>query len=199
MRSASRPASRARRLARVNAAAALGSGVRRSLSGGDKVRFDTGSSGLRGAAAGHGPRTRTTWSLRGSSEGSVPYLAGGPARIWHLADLASVGCRGIDGPVPPPLWISTSSVVERMMPVPRALRKGERVSPRGEPFLSARLRIGRRVRQASCRRRHGPCPCLGGVDRTCVQAGRRPTSSGLSAAGRLDGRSADRDTCRRPS
>src|SRR6187200_651834 len=34
-----------------------------------------------------------------------PYLAGGPARIWHLADSTPVGCRGFIGPVPPPLLI----------------------------------------------------------------------------------------------
>lgn len=34
-----------------------------------------------------------------------PYLAGGPARIWHLADSTPVGCRGFNGPVPLPLLI----------------------------------------------------------------------------------------------
>ena len=38
--------------------------------------------------------------------GELPYLAGGPARIWHLADSTSIGCRGFIGPVPPPLLIS---------------------------------------------------------------------------------------------
>ncbi len=106
MRSARSPDSRARLVERVNGASALGSAVEAGLSGGDRVRFGTGSSGSsRGGWT--RPMDRTTWSLRGSSERSVPYLAGRPARTWHLADIASVGCRGIDGPVPPPLWIST--------------------------------------------------------------------------------------------
>jgi hypothetical protein len=40
-----------------------------------------------------------------------PYHAGGPARTWHLADLASVGCRGVNGPVPQPSLDTCSSVV----------------------------------------------------------------------------------------
>ena len=43
----------------------------------------------------------------------IPYLAGGPARTWHLAGCSPVGCRGFIGPVPPPLLISVSSVVGR--------------------------------------------------------------------------------------
>src|SRR2546428_12275310 len=35
-----------------------------------------------------------------------PYLAGGPARTWHLAGSTPVGCRGFIGPVPLPLLIS---------------------------------------------------------------------------------------------
>jgi hypothetical protein len=40
------------------------------------------------------------------SKGAVPYRAGEPARNWHLAGSTPVGCRGFNGPVPPPLWIS---------------------------------------------------------------------------------------------
>src|SRR5206468_3752547 len=47
----------------------------------------------------------------GSTRGAFPYLAGGPARIWHLAGSTPVGCRGFNGPVPPPLLIKRSSVV----------------------------------------------------------------------------------------
>src|SRR5688500_1286953 len=36
---------------------------------------------------------------------SIPYLAGGPARIWHLADVAAGRLSGFTGPVPPPLLI----------------------------------------------------------------------------------------------
>ena len=38
-------------------------------------------------------------------EGSSPYRAGGPARTWHLAGSTPAGCRGFNGPVPPPLLI----------------------------------------------------------------------------------------------
>ena len=57
--------------------------------------------------AARGPGIRTAWpeSVEGVSEGSIPHLAGGPARIWHLAGVAPVGCRGFIGPVPPPLLI----------------------------------------------------------------------------------------------
>ena len=57
----------------------------------------------------------TAWQWRGPAEtrrpflhrrvSRVPYRAGEPARNWHLADSAPVGCRGINGPVPPPLLI----------------------------------------------------------------------------------------------
>jgi hypothetical protein len=39
----------------------------------------------------------------------IPYLAGGPARIWHLADVAAGRLSGFTGPVPPPLLIRVFS------------------------------------------------------------------------------------------
>ena len=50
--------------------------------------------------------TRKDPSRRKGPQGSVPYRAGEPARNWHLAGSTPVGCRGFNGPVPPPLWIS---------------------------------------------------------------------------------------------
>ena len=49
--------------------------------------------------------------LPGRVSREFPYRAGWPARNWHLADPLSVGCRGFNGPVPPPLLIRNSSVV----------------------------------------------------------------------------------------
>src|SRR5262249_53194421 len=58
-----------------------------------------------GMAATEGPEKPGDPSCAEGSRREVPYLAGGPARIWHLADSTPVGCRGFNGPVPPPLLI----------------------------------------------------------------------------------------------
>jgi hypothetical protein len=139
MRSASRPDSRASRVARENGGSASRSNVDDGLGGGVRVRFGTATpDGGRGG--GTGPWTRTTWSLRGISEGSVPYLAGRPARNWHLADLASVGCRGVNGPVPQPTLDKALFGCTRMMPEGPDRRK----------------RVNRRRRVSHTRRRpHG--------------------------------------------
>src|SRR5436305_13933955 len=39
----------------------------------------------------------------------IPYLAGGPARIWHRAGIAAGRLSGFTGPVPPPLLIRVFS------------------------------------------------------------------------------------------
>src|SRR5690349_23262529 len=65
---------------------------------------------LREAGTASGPGTGDRrWVKRGLRR-EVPYLAGGPARNWHLAD-SSVGCRGFNGPVPQPTLDKSSSVV----------------------------------------------------------------------------------------
>ena len=53
-----------------------------------------------------------------------PYRAGEPARTWHLADLAPVGCRGFNGPVPQPSLDTCSSVVRGMLRAGRGERQG---------------------------------------------------------------------------
>ena len=50
------------------------------------------------------------------SRGSSLIVQDAPARNWHLAEPLSVGCRGFNGPVPPPLLIRNSSVVRYMVP-----------------------------------------------------------------------------------
>ena len=54
-----------------------------------------------------------------------PYLAGRPARTWHLADLASVGCRGVNGPVPQPSLDTCSSVVREDATGRGCVRRGQ--------------------------------------------------------------------------
>src|SRR6188472_3771284 len=83
-------------------------------------------------------------------EGSweVPYRAGKPARNWHLAGALPVGCRGFNGPVPPPLWISALFGCAEMVP------QAERLSKR---------RAGRR---SACQAlQHRSAPLLGRLDR----------------------------------
>ena len=67
----------------------------------------------------------------------VPYLAGLPARTWHLADLASVGCRGFNGPVPQPSLDTCSSVVPACYGLGRVAVKG------GRPHLPLDVRFNR--------------------------------------------------------
>src|SRR5438552_3087812 len=57
-------------------------------------------------AEGPEPDTRRP-SRCGRVSRELPYLAGEPARTWHLTGSTPVGCRGFNGPVPPPLLIST--------------------------------------------------------------------------------------------
>ena len=91
------------------------------------------------------------WEDPSCAEGSrreFPYRAGGPARTWHLAGSTPVGCRGFNGPVPPPLLISISSVVRAMVPhrsrdgqgtgATRVRRSSRRAAARGTPSASAR-------------------------------------------------------------
>src|SRR5262245_34629021 len=59
-------------------------------------------------------RVRATAGVGRGLRREVPYLAGGPARTWHLAE-SSVGCRGFNGPVPQPTLDKSSSVVGRML------------------------------------------------------------------------------------
>src|SRR4029078_6332782 len=47
----------------------------------------------------------------------IPYLAGGPARIWHLAGVAAGRLSGFTGAVPPPLLI-------RVFSCPRSVTAG---------------------------------------------------------------------------
>ena len=58
--------------------------------------------------------------------GGSPYLAGEPARNWHLAGSAPVGCRGFNGPVPPPLLIALFSWRDGTNPDTRPSRAGPR-------------------------------------------------------------------------
>jgi hypothetical protein len=81
-------------------------GVRRGSVG--KVSGSLMSSGTRHAGGWIGrsrPENGKTLPA-GRVQGEVPYRAGEPARNWHLAGATPVGCRGFNGPVPPPLWIS---------------------------------------------------------------------------------------------
>src|SRR5690348_13964391 len=127
------------------------------------------SSGFAGSAA-KGPDVVATDDLvvRGDSEGSVPYLAGRPARSWHLADLASVGCRGIDGPVPPPLWIKRLLRLcadDAGPPVEPQPAEGPAVVSRSVASLRDRCRapqVGRRAH--------------GGAATSCAWIPRRPRS-----------------------
>src|SRR5262245_59812345 len=59
---------------------------------------------------------------RGRVHRGSPYLAGGPARNWHLAGSAPVGCRGFNGPVPPPLLIVLFSWRDGTKPAARPSR-----------------------------------------------------------------------------
>ena len=63
----------------------------------------------------------------GSREDSL-IVQDAPARNWHLAEPLSVGCRGFNGPVPPPLLIRNSSVVRYIVPDGRPLRQARAVS-----------------------------------------------------------------------
>src|SRR5262245_4856585 len=65
-----------------------------------------------------------------------PYLAGGPARTWHLADLASVGCRGFNGPVPQPSLDTCSSVVPGMLRGRSVRGQGTGSNPSVPPSVS---------------------------------------------------------------
>src|SRR5690349_25078574 len=60
-----------------------------------------------GAVHARSPRNRET--LPGGRVFEIPYLAGGPARIWHRAGIAAGRLSGFTGPVPPPLLIRVFS------------------------------------------------------------------------------------------
>jgi len=79
-----------------------------------------------GAAAGAtGPvETEDPSCWKGLRE--FPYLAGGPARIWHLADSTPVGCRGFIGPVPPPLLIRALQLYVDRTGLPRTCQRNRR-------------------------------------------------------------------------
>ena len=82
-----------------------------------------------------------------------PYLAGGPARIWHLADSTPVGCRGFNGPVPPPLLIRALQLCGDRTGRGRAVSTRPKVPSAGSScrFLPMHHRVSRR---------HGPWPRL---------------------------------------
>ena len=95
-----------------------------------------------GAAAGAtGPvETEDPSSRKGLRE--FPYLAGGPARIWHLADSTPVGCRGFNGPVPPPLLIRALQLCADRT------GRGRAVSTR--PKVRSAIRMAPWTRRPSC-------------------------------------------------
>jgi hypothetical protein len=86
-----------------------GAGEVASDIGGLRALIDSRSRTLAGRPActteSRGPSSAREGPLR------LTYLAGGPARTWHLAWTLTrpAGCRGFIGPVPPPLLISVFS------------------------------------------------------------------------------------------
>src|SRR4029079_13117941 len=90
-------------------------GRRRSFGGGRARRENGGRHRITpaGEAANRGKPKRPFWGGRVW----IPYLAGGPARICHLAGVAAVRLSGFTGPVPPPLLI-------RVFSCPRSVTAG---------------------------------------------------------------------------
>ena len=94
-------------------------------------------------SGGTGPGKKRPF-LPGRVSRGFPYRAGSPARNWHLAEPLSVGCRGFNGPVPPPLLIRNSSVVRYI--VPDSARLGKWCRLRNECGRYAAAWICRRSR-----------------------------------------------------
>jgi hypothetical protein len=84
---------------------AVARGVSAGRIGVSRVMSVVVSSG--GADPARSPRNRET--LPGGRVFEIPYLAGGPARIWHRAGIAAGRLSGFTGPVPPPLLIRVFS------------------------------------------------------------------------------------------
>jgi len=133
------------------------------------------------------PRNRTVKTRRpfrcGRVSTELPYLAGGPARSWHLVGSTPIGCRGFNGPVPPPLLISALQLWANYGPARRTVNRGLRCG-RGVPFDA---RIDRWAKLANHRRMMAAPSRMGRRRRVRARSRMRPRPRAGIAATRSTG------------
>ena len=111
--------------------------------------------------------------------GGIPYLAGGPARIWHLAGVAAGRLSGFTGPVPPPLLI-------RVFSCPRSVTgRGTASTPRRGQCVNGRAGCRRTLPHAGPPNRCSALNC--GYTSTAAIGAADPGRRRTAESGRLRG------------